>query len=290
MYIADTLHSTVRKVDSSGNINTYAGSIKALGFAGDGGAATAAALFLPDDIAIDSAGNLFIADTLNARIRKVNTNGIISTVAGTGLFGISGDGGAATAAQIGEVNGISIDTKGNLYLADTYNNRIRMLSAQVGPPPDFTFTQDAATKRVTAGSTVTFSLTMSAQNGFSGNVSVAVSGLTVGTVTYSPANSVAVATGQSPTIKATISIPASAAAGTLAIGFTATSGSLTHTLSESIVIAPAGPPAPVISAAGIANGASFAGELWRPVKSSRFMGLALDRKASRRCSSMQPGK
>jgi uncharacterized protein (TIGR03437 family) len=259
MYIADTWDNTVRKVDSSGTITTYAGNINLLGFAGDGGAATAAALFLPYDIAIDGAGNLFIADTANARIRKVTTSGMISTVAGTGVFGVSGDGGPATAAQIGGVTGMSIDQKGNLYLADEYNNRIRLLTSQVGPTPDFAFTQDAVTKTVTPGSTVTYSLTVTSQNGFAGNVSVAATGLTIGTVTYSPANSVSLAAGQAATIRATISIPAGAAATTLATGFTATSGTLTHTLNESIVIAPAGPPAPVISSGGVANGASFAG-------------------------------
>jgi uncharacterized protein (TIGR03437 family) len=259
LYIADTLHSTVRKVDSTGTITTVAGNTKTFGFTGDGGTATAAALFFPYDIGFDTTGNLFIADTLNARIRKVAANGVISTVAGTGLFGTTGDGGAAAAAQIGEVTSLSIDPKGNLYLADAYNNRVRLLTGQVGPPPDFTFTQDAATKSVVAGSTVSFSFTLSSQNGFSGNVSVAATGLTVGTVTYSPANSATVAAGQGATIKATISIPTSVSSGTIAIGFTATSGTLTHTLSESIVVAPSGPAPPAISSAGVANAASFAG-------------------------------
>ena len=176
LYIADTYHSTVRKVDSSGNINTIAGNPVLFGFAGDGGMAAGAVLFYPQDVAVDTAGNLFIADTLNARIRKVAANGVITTIAGTGLFGDTGDGGSATAAQIGEVLGMSIDPKGNLYLADAYNNAVRLLTGSVGPPPDFAFTQDAAAKSVVAGSTVLFTLTAASQNGFAGTVSVAATG------------------------------------------------------------------------------------------------------------------
>jgi trimeric autotransporter adhesin len=257
LYIADSLHSTIRKVDSTGNITTVAGNQK-LGFTGDGGPATSAALFLPVDVAIDSAGNLFIADTINARIRKVAANGVITSIAGTGFFGATGDGGLALGAQIGEVTGLTIDPKGNLYLADAYNNRVRLLTGQVGPPPDFSFTQDAATKSVTAGSTVPFSLTLGSQNGFAGSVTVAMTGLNAGTVSYSPSNTVTLAAGQTVTVSATISIPASAAAGSENIGFTATSGALTHSLTETVGITAGGPAPPVISAAGVANAASFA--------------------------------
>jgi uncharacterized protein (TIGR03437 family) len=258
LYIADTLHSTVRKVDSTGNITTVAGNQK-LGFKGDGGPATSAELFLPDDVAVDSAGNLFIADTINARIRKVATNGLITSVAGTGFFGATGDGGQALGAQIGEVFGLTIDPKGNVYFADSYNNRVRLLTGQTGPAADFSFTEDAATKSVTAGTSVTFSLTVGSQNGFAGSVTVGVTGLGMGTVSYSPASTVTLAAGQTATITATISVPANVSAGSESISFTATSGAVMHSLAATIGITPSGPAAPVISAAGIANGASFAG-------------------------------
>ena len=258
LYIADTFDNAIRTVDTAGNIHTLAGNGK-LGFGGDGGAATGASLSLPLDVAADTAGNVFIADTGNARIRKVAANGVISTIAGTGLFGVSGDGGSATAAQIGGITGITMDQKGNAYLADSYNNRIRLLTAQAGPPADFTFTQDAAAKSVMAGSTVSFSLTVSSQNGFSGSVAIAANGLASGAVSYAPANPVTLNAGQSLVVTAKISIPASAAAGNIAIGFTATAGALTHSLSETVTVIAAGPTAPIISSAGVANGASFAG-------------------------------
>lgn len=113
---------------SAGTIQTVAGTGSAA-FSGDGGPATAAALNVPVDVSVDRAGNLFIADQFNHRIRKVAANGTISTVAGTGVAGYSGDGGAATSAQINTPTGIFADTAGNLYIADVGNQRIRMVNA-----------------------------------------------------------------------------------------------------------------------------------------------------------------
>ena len=95
------------------------------GYSGDGVAATRAALYWPYGVAVDSLGNLYIADYLNNRIRKVGTNGIISTMAGNGNFSYSGDGGAATSTALYHPNGVTVDTHGNLYIADVGNQRIR---------------------------------------------------------------------------------------------------------------------------------------------------------------------
>jgi len=108
-------------------ITTVAGKSGA-GYSGDGGAATNANLYSPQDVAVDSAGNLFIADAGNNRIRKVDTSGIISTVAGKSSAGYSGDGGAATNARLNYVRGVAIDSAGNLFVADTFNNRIRKVA------------------------------------------------------------------------------------------------------------------------------------------------------------------
>ena len=108
---------------AAGDITTVAGTTA--GFSGDGGAATSAQLNLPTGVAFDSAGNLFIADRLNHRIRKVDTSGNITTVAGNGTAGFSGDGGAATSAQLFQPHGLTFDSSGNLFIADTRNNRIR---------------------------------------------------------------------------------------------------------------------------------------------------------------------
>ncbi|MDA2933392.1 IPT/TIG domain-containing protein [Acidobacteria bacterium AH-259-D05] len=131
LFIADTFSDRIRKVDGQGIITTVAGS-GAFSFFGDEGSATAAALDLPDGVAVDGAGNLFIADTFNSRIRKVDGQGIITTVAGTGEFGFSGDEGPATAAQLFDPRGVEVDEAGNLFIADTLNDRIRRVDAVTG--------------------------------------------------------------------------------------------------------------------------------------------------------------
>ena len=126
VYIADTYNHCIRKV-SGGTISTVAGN-GTPGFSGDNGPAPSAQLNYPAGVALDSAGDLYIADTYNHRIRKVS-NGTISTVAGNGTVGHSGDNGPATSAQLNYPNGVAVDTAGGLYVADTYNHRIRQVSS-----------------------------------------------------------------------------------------------------------------------------------------------------------------
>jgi len=125
VYIADTGNSRVREV-SGGTITTVAGN-GTPGYSGDGGAATGAALYSPVGLAFDAKGSLYIADTNNSAIRKV-ASGTISTVAGNGLQGYSGDGAAALSAQLNDPQGVAADAAGNLYITDTLNYRIRMVS------------------------------------------------------------------------------------------------------------------------------------------------------------------
>jgi hypothetical protein len=128
LYIADTLNNRIRKVSSIGAITTVAGT-GVEGFSGDGGAATAARIAQPDSVALDSAGNLYIADTYNHRIRKVDVaTGIITTIAGNGTGDFSGDGGLATSASLRYPSGVAVDSAGLIYIADTYNSRIRRIS------------------------------------------------------------------------------------------------------------------------------------------------------------------
>ena len=117
----------VRRVDSGGIITTVAGT-GAAGYTGDGGPATAATFDCPVGVALDAAGNLFIADSFNYRVRKVDTAGIITTFAGTGVKDSSGDGGPASAANLADPRDIAFDRDGNVYIADTYGYRMRKVS------------------------------------------------------------------------------------------------------------------------------------------------------------------
>ncbi|HWC96215.1 MAG TPA: IPT/TIG domain-containing protein [Candidatus Sulfopaludibacter sp.] len=171
VYIADAGNGSIRKVDTSGTISTYAapfgdpaglaidsagnlyvsgrdcfvhkvtpgGTVSTIagtggaGFAGDGGPATKATLYFPNGVAVDASGNVYIADTANNRVRKVDTHGVITTIAGSGSAGFSGDGGPAISAKLGlnytnAHQGIAVDSTGNVYLADSINNRIRMIN------------------------------------------------------------------------------------------------------------------------------------------------------------------
>ena len=128
LYIADSCNNRIRKVSDNGIITTIAGTGVFGKFSGDGGGATSAHLYEPISVATDAAGNLYIADTFNKRIRKVSAYGIITTIAGTGTSGFSGDGGGATSAELSYPDGVATDAAGNLYIADANNNRIRKLT------------------------------------------------------------------------------------------------------------------------------------------------------------------
>ena len=128
VYIADTGNSRIRKVDTAGVITTFAGTGVAT-FGGDSGQATAAQLNGPTGVAAGPAGNVYIADSGNDRVRKVDAGGVITTVAGTGVPGFSGDTGQATAAQLDEPSGVAVDAAGNVYIADFNNSRVRKVNA-----------------------------------------------------------------------------------------------------------------------------------------------------------------
>lgn len=131
LFIMDASSGRVRKVNTAGVISTVAGT-STLGYSGDGGPATSAKLggsSTYEGLAVDAAGNLYISDPENAVVRKVNAAGIISTVAGNGSPGFSGDGGPASSAQLQGPQGLAVDSAGNLYIADNRNNRVRKVNA-----------------------------------------------------------------------------------------------------------------------------------------------------------------
>ena len=135
VYVADFGNYRVRRIGPDGMINTVAGN-GTLGSSGDGGAAIDAQLTYPTGVAVDSSGNLFIAETNfftdlpphGNRIRKVTPDGVINTVAGNGTSGFSGDGGPAIEATLNQPWSIAADRAGNLFIADYYNNRVRKVS------------------------------------------------------------------------------------------------------------------------------------------------------------------
>ena len=133
VYITDSNNHRIRKVDAgTGNITTVAGTSSG-GFSGDGGPATIAELNYPYNMAVDSGGNLYIADQYNHRIRKVDAGtGNIATIAGTGSAGFGGDGGPATSAQLNYPSDVAVDGAGNVSIADSNNNRIRRIDAGTG--------------------------------------------------------------------------------------------------------------------------------------------------------------
>jgi sugar lactone lactonase YvrE len=128
IYVCDLQNKRIRKINASGVISTIAGNGTA-GYNGDGIQATSASLQYPQQVAVDDTGNVYIADEFNQRIRKVDTNGIITTVAGTGTSGYSGDGGQATSAKLNYPYGVAVDKYGSLYIADNYNQVIRKVNA-----------------------------------------------------------------------------------------------------------------------------------------------------------------
>ena len=128
VYIADRDNHVIRKVSFLGIITTYAGNGTA-GYSGDNSAATAAKLNQPYGVAVDATGNVYIADYSNNRVRKVNTSGKITTCAGTGVPGYSGNGGPATAAELNNPQGIAVDQYSNVYVTEAANHVVRKIAA-----------------------------------------------------------------------------------------------------------------------------------------------------------------
>jgi len=191
LYIADSSNKRIRKVDTNGIITTVAGG----GSSGDGGPATSASLNWPAGVVLDAIGDLYIADAFNYRVRKVDTNGIITTVAGSGTRGYGGDGGAPTNAGLYNPYGVAVDGAGNLYIADTYNMVIRKALIYAGYP---------ALTLVNVGAVNAGNYTVVISNAY-GSVTSAVATLIVQAppvITVQPASQIAVI-GSSPTFSVT---------------------------------------------------------------------------------------
>jgi sugar lactone lactonase YvrE len=127
LYVVEYNRYRVSKYSPAGQATVVAGNGQS-GFSGDGGSATSASIGFTDGIAVDSSGNLFLSDITNHRVRKVTSAGTITTIAGTGTNGFSGDGGPATQAQLSQPMGLAVDPTGNLYMADYQDHAIRKVS------------------------------------------------------------------------------------------------------------------------------------------------------------------
>ena len=237
LYIADTSNNRIRKVAvSTGVISTVAGNGGGY-YSGDGGQATAATLRLPSGVFVDGSGDIYLADTDNSRIRKVTAStGVISTVAGnvsTGDF--SGDGSQATAAGISRPGGVSLDGSGNIYIADTYNNRIRKVTVAT-PTPDFTIAASPASVSVVQGaSSATSTITTMISGGLNSVVALSAAGLPAGaTATFSPTSIASPGSGGSTL---TLSTTSATPAGSYTVMVTGTDGSLTRTSAITLTVA-----------------------------------------------------
>lgn len=135
LYVTDTQNNVIREIDSAGNINIVAGTQVPCSYptvnCGDGGPPTSASFFVPRGIAFDNSGNLIVFDTYDSRVREVK-NGVINTIAGTGTYGFSGDGGPATQALLSYPWAGGVDSAGNIYVLDAFNNRVREINASTG--------------------------------------------------------------------------------------------------------------------------------------------------------------
>ncbi|MFE3375989.1 NHL domain-containing protein [Streptomyces anulatus] len=127
VYFSDHSNHRIRRITTDGKINTVAGA--AAGFRGDAGPAVSAQLNGPREVAVDRAGAVYVADSSNHRVRKITADGQISTVAGSGVAGFSGDGGPATAARLNLPMGVAVDSAGALYVCDYHNQRVRKITA-----------------------------------------------------------------------------------------------------------------------------------------------------------------
>lgn len=187
LFIADQANSAVRRVDAATGIITTVAGNGAPGFSGDGGPAAQATLNAPEDVAVDEKGNLFIADSTNERIRRVDAaSGTITTVAGNGAPGFSGDGGPAVSASLNIPTGVAVGRYGRLYIADMMNYRIRRVLMQVDTSTAVSSTKNPSTygELLYLNATVTPPYAAGALEFFDGSTSLARFYVTTGSASW----------------------------------------------------------------------------------------------------------
>jgi len=253
LYIADQHNNRIRRVAPDGIITTFAGDGEPR-HAGDGGPARLASLHYPSDAAFDAAGNLYIADQRNHRIRRVDRNGIITTVAGSGAEGFAGDGGPPLRAALNRPGGVAFDRDGNLYIADQYNDRIRKV---VFNPPALAVSAAALSFAATAGGANPAAQTLLLANSGAGALRYTASD-DQAWLTVTPASG-SVTAGAPAALTVSVSI-ANLAAGEYSGAITIGSGEAINspqTVRVTLVVRPLAAPAPTFAAEGVVHAASF---------------------------------
>ncbi len=228
LYIADSDNNAIREVNgAAGIITTVAGTavtgVETSNYSGDGGPATSAQLYRPTSVLLDAAGNLYFSDTGHGAIRKVDTTGIISTVAGDGqqCGGLAGDGAVAAAASLCWPEGMANDNAGNLYVADSEGGRVREVLAAAGPPT----TQAAAPTFSVSGGTYASPQTVTISSNIPGaSIYVTADGSMPTTAYYNGYSLPINITGQ-VTLKAIAVAPGSLASNVAAAAYSVTSSS-----------------------------------------------------------------
>jgi trimeric autotransporter adhesin len=259
LYIVDTGNGRVRRVDASGNINTVAGSEK-IGTAGEGVPATSAELAVPLSVTLDNAGTMYIG-CLNGTVRRVTPDGIISTYAGTGQVGFSGDGGPAIAAMLSRLEGLATDAAGNLYIDDQSNNRIRLV--QAGGPPSITVAPISLTFMAANASATPNSQNLSVTNTGAGTLTWSAAAITASGgawLTATPATGSSAAGQPGATVTVSVS-PAGLAPGdyygTVEVSSPSSPNTPQVATVRLTVTSPSATAAPQVSPAGLVHGASF---------------------------------
>jgi len=245
LYIADRINNRIRKVTPSGTITTVAGT-GTRGYAGDGGPATAALLDSPSGVAVDNAGNLFIADNGNSVVRRVTASGLITTIAGNGNFlPSSGDGGPAISATVAPYR-IAVDSTGSVYVTDSINDRVRKLTPQVVSPATlsiFSGNNQSGSTGATLAAPLVVKIADSSGAAVPGViVSFTVNPASAATVSPSPAITL-----NDGTASATVILGATAGTATVKVSATGLSSVVTFS------VAAISPTAPAISAGGVAS-------------------------------------
>jgi uncharacterized protein (TIGR03437 family) len=255
LYIADQHNNCIRRVSAAGVITTLAGrGPNDWGYAGDGGPAGNALLDYPAAVALDAQGNLFISDQRNSCIRRVDRNGIITTVVGNGTPGFAGDGGPPLLAMLDYPSGLAFDSEGSLYINDHYNNRIRKV---VFNPPALALSPSALSFAATAGGAPPAAQTLALSNPGPGTLSFSA-------LADQPWLTVSPESGTLGTAPVTLTVSArtaSLAAGEYAGLITVQAPGAVNSpqrLRVNLTLRAASAPPPAFTAAGVVHAATFA--------------------------------